>query len=250
MKKNIILTSVILGMSAASVLFTGCNKPTERPSVVDSDIAANLVELKDVGEITSDKKIVYSANGKADIASFAGSLKQVKLEGKVADLIKKVKTEATKKAIEDQLEKGAIAIVVLNDQIKILNVVSQTSSNFDMQVTSLNYLSALKALSKTSEAAAQASIVTQLETLRYKSPADLKQTFGLAEVTALKVEQHGNLENDRNDYNERKSILKVMARPFEVSTHIVVGEEIGSEAEAAAEKAKAEKAAKAALKGE
>ncbi len=237
MKKNLIITSVILGMATTAVLFTGCSKPTERPSVVNSKISANLVELKDLGEITSEAKVVYSLGGDKEISGYAGSLKQAKLEGKVADLIKKIKTPGNKKAIDDQLKSGAIAIVVLDDQIKVLKVTSQTANTLDTQVTSLTYLSKVKALCKTSEAAAQATIQSEIATIRYKSPAELNETFGLVEVTSLKIEHHGNLDNEKTDYNEKKSTLNVVDRPFEVSTHIVVGEEIGSEAEAAAAKA-------------
>lgn len=249
MKKNLIVISVILGLANTAILFTGCNKPTERPSVIDSSIAANLMELKDLGEITSDAKVAYSSSGKADIAAFAGSLKQAKLEGKVADLIKKVKTEGTKAAIDEQLKAGAIAIVVLDDQIKILKVTNQTANTFDTQVTSLKYLGRLKALSK-ADSASQASIFSELEVLKYKSPAELGETFGLSEITAVKVVQHGNLGNVRTDYGEKKSILKVIDSPFDVSTHIVVGEEIGSEAEAAAAKEAATAAAKKAFSKE
>lgn len=244
MKNNLILTSVILGMTSAALLFTGCNKPTERPAIIDSAIAANLMELKDLGEITTDKT-VYSSTGKADISGYAGSLKQTKLAGKVEELIKKIKSEGTKSAIDAQLATGVIAIVVLDDQIKILKVTSQTSNTLDSQVTSLTYIGKLKALSKASEATSQASIVSELEMLKYKSPAELNETFGLVEITAIKVAKHGNLDNVRNDYNEKKSILNVIERPFDVSTHIVVGEEIGSASEEAATKAAAETAAKA-----
>ena len=237
--KKIVLTSVILGMTTTAILFTGCSKPSERPSAVDSKISAKLIELKDLGEITSAAKLVYSSSGNVDLSGYAKSLKQAKLEGKVADLVKIIKSEATKKSLDDQLKTGAIAIVVLDDQIKILNVVAQTSNTLDTQVTSLTYLTKLKALSKTTEAAAQASIVSELEIIKHKSPAELNETFGLVEVAAIKITQHGNLDNARNDYNEKKSILTVIDRPFEVSTHIVVGEEIGSEAEAAAVKAEA-----------
>ena len=238
MKNNLILTSVVLGMASTALLFTGCNKPTERPAIIDSAIAANLMELKELGEITGDKT-VYSSSGKVDISAYAGSLKQVKLAGKVEELIKKVKTEATKGVIDAQLGTGVIAIVVLDDQIKILKVTSQTSNTLDSQVTSLTYLGKLKALSKASEATSQASIVSELEMLKYKSPAELNETFGLVEITAIKVAKHGNLDNVRNDYNEKKSILNVIERPFDVSTHIVVGEEIGSAAEAATAEASA-----------
>lgn len=246
MKKNLILTPVVFGMALTALLFTGCNKPTERPAIIDSAIAANLMELKDLGEITGDAKLVYSSSGKVDISAYAGKLKQAKVEGKVEALIKKIKTEATKSAIEAQLSTGVIAIVVLDDQIKILKVTSQTSSTLDSQVTSLTYIGKLKALSKASDAANQASLVSELEMLKYKSPAELSETFGLVEVTAIKVTQHGNLDNARNDYNEKKSILKVIDRPFDVSTHIVVGEEIGSAAEEAATKEAAAEAAKTA----
>lgn len=244
MKKNLVLTSVILGMATTVILFTSCNKPTERPSIVDSKIAANLIELKELGEITSEAKLVYSSSGQSEI-SYAAGLKQAKLEGKADVIVKKIKTEGTKKAIEDQLKTGAIALVVLDDQIKILKVTSQTSNTLDTQVTSLTYLAKLKALSKTSVAAQQASLVSELEVLKYKSPADLKETFGLAEITSVKIVQHGHLDNARTDYNEKKSILQVFDRPFEVSTHIVIGEEIGSAAEAeAAKKASEEASAK------
>ena len=239
MKKNLVFTSVILALSGTVILFSGCNKPSERASIIDASISANLMELKELGEITSDAKIVYSTSGAVDISGYAGSLKQAKLEGKVDEIVKKIKTAATKKAIEEQLKIGVIALVVLDDQIKVLKVTSQTSNTLDSQVTSLTYLSKLKALSKTSEAQSQASLVSELELLKYKSPADLNESFGLSEVAAIKVVQHGNLDNARNDYNEKKSILKVIDRPFDVSTHIVVGEEIGSAAgEAATEEIK------------
>lgn len=245
MKKNIVLTSFILGMATVSILNTGCNKPAERPSVVDSKIAANLMELKDIGEITSDKKLVFSSSGAQDIAAYAGTLKQVKLEGKVADILKKVSAENSKKSLEDQLKSGAIAITVLDDQIKILKVVPQTSNTFDVQVTSLTYLSKLKAFSKANDATQQQKLASEMDFYSHKSPADLGETFGLVEITSIKIMQHGNLDNDRTDYNEKKSILKVIDRPFDVSTHIVIGEEIGSEAEATAAKTAAEELEKA-----
>ncbi len=244
MKKNLVFTSVILAMSGTAMLFSGCNKPAERPSIIDSSIASNLMELKDLGEITSTEKMVYSTSGKVDISGYAGSLKQAKIEGKVDAIVKKIKSESSKAAIEEQLKIGVIALVVLDDQIKVLKVTSQTSNTLDSQVTSLSYLSKLKTLSKTSEAQSQANIVSELEVLKYKSPAELNETFGLSEVAAIKVVQHGNLDNARNDYNEKKSILKVIDRPFDVSTHIVVGEEIGSAAEEAATKEAAAAASK------
>jgi|GEM_PF-6618401 len=255
MKKNIALTTVILALTTAPLLFTGCNKPAERPSAVNTGVAPNLYAVTDFSEITtadvkSPKTVYYSGEKKTEMLAQNGdkkpmdaSLKQVKIEGKVQDLLKLVSKEDTKKMLEDHLKTGVIAVVILNDEIKVLKVVPETISTFDLTLLSLTYLSTFKAYVKTSDKVNQSSLVSQLNTLRYKSPADLGEKFGLAEISSIIVKKHGNLDNERNDYNEKKSILNVIDSPFEVSTHLVLGTEVGNEA-AAKEAAEQEAAAK------
>lgn len=250
MKKNIMLTSAILSLATTSLLFTGCNKPTERPSVVNSTISASLYAMKDLNEITaandkSPKTVYFSGEEKPEVSKLDGSLKQVKIDDKVQNLFNLVSGQATKKMLVEHLKTGVIAIVVLDDQVKILKVVPETSSSFELTLTSLSYLSKLKALVKTSDAKAQASLVSQLEDIKDKSPAQLGEKFGLAEISAIIVKSHGHLDNERTPgYKEKKSILNVIESPFELSTHIIVGTEVGNEAAAkeAAAKEAAEKA--------
>lgn len=226
--KKIILTSVVLGMTATAVLFTGCNRATQREAVVNSKIASNLIELSTVSELTAEGQAVYVQGGEKTL-NVAGTFAQNKLEGSsVEKLIKKVSIDANKNAINEHLKSGAIAIVVLDDQVKIMKVVPDTTHSFGMQLTSKAYISKLKDLSKEVNPQAQAQMVTELDALQFQTPAQLNETFGLVEVTALKVEKHGVLDNEKTDYNEAKSVLNISDKPFAVSTHILVGAELGA----------------------
>lgn len=241
MKKQIILTSVVTGIALTGALFTGCQRPTERPSVVNSKIAANLFEVKDLSELTGEKsKTVFYQGSEKDISKFAG-VNQAKLDGtKAQDIIKKVKSPAAKAALDEHLKTGVVALVVLDDQIKVLKLVPETFSTFENKVTSMAFVTKLKALSKTSDVKVQNDLFKQLNDLQYKSPAELGETFGLVEIAAIKVTNYGVLDNEKTDYNEKKSTLNIDKKPFEFATHIVIGDEIG----AAADEASAEASAK------
>jgi hypothetical protein len=228
MKKQAIILTTLLGITATATLFTGCSRPTQREARVNSEIVANLFALADLkAEITAEEKAVYVQGGKKDLKiSSDAKLKQTKLEGSAAEKIfKKLTQDATKEALSNQLKTGSVAIVVLDNQIKIMKVVPETTHSIDTQLLSLKYVSTLKALSK-ANAQTQAALVSELEKDKDKSPAELDEKFGLVEITALKIAKHGVLDNEKTDYNESKSILNVVATPFELSTHIIVGDEI------------------------
>ncbi len=53
----------------------------------------------------------------------------------------------------------------------------------------------------------------------------------MVELTSLKVEKFGTLENDTDDYGQRKHFLVVKERPFEMATHIVIGGEVNAAGE-------------------
>lgn len=236
MKKNVIIAAAFLALTSTLILFTGCNRPSERPSVVNSDIAANLFELKALPEITNSdakaaKVVFYSSAENKEVGQLDASLKQMKIEGKTQALLNLVTMEATKKALDEHLKVGVVALVVLDDHIKILKVLSaEAAGELDAPVFSLTYLSKLKALVKTSDKRTQAILASSIESIKHKSLAQLNEKFGLVEITAIKIEKHGHLDNERTDYNEKKSLLNVIPAPFELSTHILVGAEVGSPA--------------------
>lgn len=226
MKKNIILTSLVFGIATA--LVTACNKPTERPSVVNKDVAGKLFVINEFSEITN-KAALYAGSEatETEVKKMDDSLKLMKIGGRNQDLLNLVKNENTKKALDTHLKNGAVAVVVLDNEIKILKLVKETHSNLEgLNLTSLRYLSRLKELVKTSDKLAQNGIVSELESIKHISPADLNESFGLSQIAAIKIEKHGVLDNEKTDYNEKKSVLNLVETPFEVSTHIIVGDEI------------------------
>lgn len=225
MKKQLALTSILVGLTS-TLIFSGCNSPVERESVVNPKIAANLFELKDLNEITGDKaQTVYSSSGKMDLSQLnAASLKQAKVEGKVADLLGKL--SAHKDAVDSQLESGAIALVVLDDQIKILKVTKETTA---LDAMSLTYMQKLKALSRTSDAREQTALQAEISSLKNQCPAELNETYGLVELAALQISSYGVLDNERTDYGEKKSILNISPKPFQFATHILVTGEVGAD---------------------
>jgi len=229
MKKNILVTSTLLGLTATSLMFSACSRPSERPSEMDKKIVSNVFAMKDLTELTGEGKTVYvSGADDAMLKAADPSIKQVKIDGKIADLLKKVKNAATKKALDDQLKSGSVAILVLNDHLKVLKVVSDTELNANYDVLTQKYVARLKALAKTPEAKAQADVAKELENLKYTSPKAAGEKFGLVELTALKIDKFGVIDNVKNDYDEKKSILTVADKPFEVSTHVIISDEISS----------------------
>jgi hypothetical protein len=214
------------------------------------------MQISDLTEITNDSAAgVYSASGTADISSLnSPSLKQLKMAGGAQMVLDKVSDLAHKKTIEDQMGQGAVAFVILRDQIKIMKVVSQlNNTNPDVRVASMSYMKKLKDLSRTSDIQAQNKLQGEIQELAFMSPAEVNmkngndnEKFGLIEVTSIKVEKYGTLEDKRNDYGERTSVQDISPKPFEMSTHIVLGDEIGADDSAGSSSAAPELGAAAA----
>lgn len=241
MKKHVL--SLALGLTAAAVVFTGCNKPTQRDSVMDKEIAGKVMELSALKEITSasaeaPKTVLYAGSEKnlSALNSEAVTLSQIKLEGDIEKITKKVTTPTKAAAIAEQLKEGVIAIVILESEVKILKVTPEvTNNNPDYVVSSLQLFDAMKAMSRTSNPQMQAELVQKMDQVKFQSPAQLGEKFGLVELAAVKVEKYGVLEDKKTEYGERMSIQTLTQVPFELSTHIILGAEVGAPAEESAE---------------
>jgi hypothetical protein len=122
MKKHLLLASTLL-------VFAACNKPAERTAVVNSKIASKVFAISEIPEITSSKKAILVSGGEnADVKKMDGSLKQTKIEGKADAIIKKITSEAPKADLEKHLKSGAVALVILKDQIKVLKIVADATA--------------------------------------------------------------------------------------------------------------------------
>lgn len=236
MKKHVLF--LVLGLSTVAVTMTSCNKPTERPSTMDKAIAGKVMELKELSEITGQSKTVFYSGSEKDLSQLGASLKQVKLSGKVEEVTKKIATASKAAALSEQLKDGVIAIVVLERHIKVLKVVKETTNtNMDEVVSSIQLYDAMKSLSKASQPQAQSALSQKIDELRFKSPSDLGETFGLVELASIKVEKYGVLEDLKTEYGERRSVLGLVQKPFEFATHIILGGEEGAADEGASEEA-------------
>ena len=219
------MTKLIIATAALSFL-VACNQPAERPAVINSKVKDSVFEIATLSEVTGKTKNIYVSGGPKDsVAALDSTLKQIKIEGNIDAILKKVKNDTTRAALDKQLSSGAVAIVILKDQIKILKVVPDVDLNLSYGVVSLKYLSRLKDLSKTSDSATQTSMVNELHELKFSSPSSLGEKFGLVEITSIGILGYGTLENERTDYGEKKSLLNISAKPFELSTHIQIGDE-------------------------
>jgi len=116
----------------------------------------------------------------------------------------------------------------------------------ETRINALAYFKKMKDLSKTSDIQAQNKLQSEINELAYMSPDDVNrkngdeaEKFGLIEVTAIKVAKFGVMEDERTDYGERKSVQNISPKPFEMSTHLVLGDEVGAE-DASAEAAPTE----------
>jgi len=266
MKKQFLFCAALL------LALSGCNKPKERSATMNKDAVDKAFAISELGDLTGAKKTVIKTASKDAILAMDDKLTVATTDGKIGDLLKKVKDAGTKAALDGQLTKGAIAIVVLNDQIKIYKVIpadasgtgtvtppppvasgtttvtppggsGTTAAAMDEEIASpvadtsvesaapadlltFNYLSRLKALAKTSDARAQSDITAGLDAAKNQKPSEIGEKEGFVEITSLKIEKVGILDNERTDYGEKKSTLNVIEAPFEVATHVLVGDEI------------------------
>jgi hypothetical protein len=235
MKKHLIIATAFIALTA-------CNTPAEREAIVNPS-GGNIMELSALTEITGAKKTVLVNSKKEEIKAMDPSLNQVKAEGKLSEVLEKVTTEAKKEELEKHMATGAVALLVLPDQIKIYKVVSEVDLNLNYDVLSFQYLSRMKAYNKSSDVAAKAMIAREMQDLKYASPKSLGEKSGLVELTSIAIKRYGTLENVRTDYGEKKSILDISAKPFDMATHIELGDEIKPASTESSEEATEETAA-------
>jgi len=119
MKKQLLFGAAVL------LALSGCNKPKERSATMNKDVVDKVFAISDLAEITAANKktVIIKTASKKDILAMDDKLVVATTDGKIGDLLKKVKSDASKAALDDQLSTGAIALVVLKDQIKIYKVV-------------------------------------------------------------------------------------------------------------------------------
>lgn len=268
MKKHFILASALM-------MFAACNKPAERAAIVNTKVAANVYAISELAEITSSKKaVLVSGDPIASVTAMDASLIQTKLEGKSDAILKKIISKPQKADLQNHLKSGAVAMIILKDQIKIFKIMADpaaapipptapevpaqdsakpTAADAAIEAApqaleeagpvqellTMKYLNKLKEHAKSSDAQAQAAMEGELAQLKSERPSQIGEAFGFVEVASIKVEKFGILDNERTDYGEKKSLLNVVDTPFEMATHLIVGDEIKAKTTGEGEEASA-----------
>lgn len=262
--KQMTLTTRFLVIPALIIAASSCQKAAERDAKMADAINGKVMEVKDIGQITGGptsavdvanaaaapavKRIVYVSKKQDDVQKLDEALDQKKVDAtKAKDILAKVSKDETKADLEEHLKTGAVALVIMKDHIKVLKVVPDVDFTGKYKIQSLRYTQRMQAMDAAVDAQSQGVIAQDIKAnIAGKAPRTLGEKFGLVELTSIKIEKMGVLENERTEYGEKKSILNITEKPLSEATHIVLGEELGSEAEA-----KATEAAKAAAeKGE
>lgn len=239
-----------LFLAVSAIALSSCQKAAERKAELDADTASSIMAMADITEVTSEvkdpknaPKALYVTAKSEDIDKKEYGLKQVAIvSGDKADsIMKKVTRDDTKKIVDEQLKSGAVGFVIVNGDdgkpvVKIVRVVPDTelSNKYNGDILSLKYMRATKELSKETDSAKQSSLSVNLKAWKYKAPKDWGEKFGLVEITQIKITKMGIIENLRTEYGEKKSILGLTEKPMGQATHFLIGEEAGSEADAAA----------------
>jgi hypothetical protein len=239
---------------------------------MNKSVDGKVFAIKDLGDVAGATKTVVVKSAKDAVKKMDDKLAIISTDGKVGDLLKKIKPGNSKDAIDSQLNVGAIAVLVLKDQIKLYKVVDtrpqppadqtpaqpapppvnnptppadqqptppatpaedvvllsdsgEASATAPQDILTFNYLSRLKAQSKMADIKAQPDMQAELDAAKLQRPSDVGENYGFTEITSLCVEKVGILDNERTDYGEKKSTLNVVEGPFEMATHVVVGDE-------------------------
>ena len=244
---NVFKTHLVF-LAVSAIFLSSCQKAAERKAELDADTASSIMAMSDITEVTSEvkdpkapPKALYVSAKSEDIDKKEYGLRQVVIADKADAIMKKVTRDDTKKVVDDQLKSGAVGFLIANDAdgkpvIKIVRVVPDTelSNKYNGDILSMRYMRASKELSKETDGAKQSSLSKSLTALHYKAPKDFNEKFGMVEITSIKITKMGIIENLRTEYGEKKSILGLTEKPMGQATHFLIGEEAGSEADAAA----------------
>lgn len=237
---------LFLALSAA--ILSSCQKAAERTAKLDDATAASVKQMSDITEVTTapkdakdQPKSLYVSAKQADVDKLNSGLKQVVIADTSDAIMKKITKDDTKKVVDEHLKTGAVGFVIVNGDdgkplIKVMRVVPDTtlSNKYNGDILSLKYMRGLKDLSTTVDAKAQSDISNSLRAMKYKNPADFGEKFGLVEITSIKIDKMGIIENKRNDYGEKMSVLVLTEKPMGQATHFILGAEVGSDEDAAA----------------
>lgn len=222
--KNLIIFSMLTVM--AVINFSGCGKAQERPTKLSKKISGEVVELKELADITKDERQDSPEN-----MAFK------------RQLISKIEDPAKREQAELLLSQNRLVYMLMDGKAVVLEFIP-SMMNKHAEATPLTEAAA------TSETTTVAK-VSVLETKKlhtFESLMAMKDGRNSNEIETLKAStwsqnhfavlseieiQTGVLENERTDYNEKKSTLGLTETSLAEAHVLILKSEVKAEAAAA-----------------
>lgn len=221
--KNLIIFSMLTVM--AVINFSGCGKAQERPTKLSKKISGEVVELKELADITKDERQDSPEN-----MAFKRRL------------ISKIEDPAKREQAELLLSQNRLVYMLMDGKAVVLEFIP-SMMNKHAEATPLTEATA------TSETTTVAKVsVLEIKKLHtFESLMAMKDGRNSNEIETLKAStwsqnhfavlseieiQTGVLENERTDYNEKKSTLGLTETSLAEAQVLILKSEIKTEAPA------------------
>ena len=235
-----------------------CDKAKDRPLKVDTKTSADLIQISNIHDVTSDKNAAffYRENKNNDVSS-VDKTQQVKADTDIEKILSKIKNETHKNEITEHLKNNLVAFMVTEEnsvkKIKIFKVVTTDTENTETMKSTTAALKQNGLAEKNNEIIIDKNKIESTQTSNLNDNSytldELKQMKNLdhstsetmqtqsneqddiefVEITSIEIKKAGVLDQQKTDYNERTSILEVVERSLDLSTHLVLGDEISTE---------------------
>lgn len=206
------------------VILMGCDNPKQRPEVINKAIQGKLVAIADLHDVTSSetaKAYFYQQNANENVRQL-DKTKQIQIDENIMKVISLVKKKDTKAALDAHLTKGLISFVVLPTQIKIFQIVTKSQLPEENKSNSSQSINQLKQLKKATLEIGKMSTAS-LDVTESKNDVEF------IELAAIQIEKTGVLENEKTKYyDEKMTVLNVVERSLDLSTHLLLNEEIST----------------------
>lgn len=239
-------------LASSFILFLSCDKAKNRDEKIDPKISDNMIVAAEVHDLTNDQQKAYffKTEANSDIKK-QDQTQQIQLNSDTLKILSKITQKDHHQAIDDALNNGLITFVVLNqdnqNQIKIFKVIQTdettqkslvdatiSSSTTNTKDTSDNdddnslTLDEVKKMKETGSATVSSKVDTSSSNQNTNTNTNIVHTEFI-EIASVKIESAGVLAEKKTDYNETTSLLNVVERPLDLSTHFILGDELTTE---------------------
>ncbi|MFZ3228871.1 MAG: hypothetical protein WA160_01605 [Pseudobdellovibrio sp.] len=187
--KKLYFLPLLLSVSTILVI-ASCDHAKQREAKIDPAIANDIILISDLKDISSAQNSAYFISATENIELKKNdSTEQIQINAAIKNLRSKITDQKIAADFDDALKIDAVAVTIEDGKILIMRTVTDDKL-----------------------------IISENATFQKNK----SKKIGFLEITSIKIDRSGILDNARTDYDEKKSILTLIDKPIEESTHILV----------------------------